>query len=173
MSIANTEYTDNMTLIEGYNFSEAFDNGYDAQKFMNNAKHNLYAQTMNGEMGTIATNNLEGTVLSFNATQAGVYTISFDAVMGGAYALKDNRTNAVINIEEGATYMFAAEEGVNEARFSIVGRADAPTAIEEVENVVKGQEGVYTITGVYVGEKAILNTLPAGVYVVDGKKIVK
>jgi hypothetical protein len=173
MSINNGEYTDNMTLIEGYNFSEAFDNGFDAQKFMNNGTHNLYAMTMDGNMGAVATNNLEGTVMSFKAAKAGNYTISFDAVMNANYALKDMKTNAVINIEKGATYSFNAEAGEEEGRFAIIGRADAPTGVNEVVNVVKGQEGIYTITGVYVGEKAMLNTLPAGVYVVDGKKIVK
>ncbi len=172
MTVANTEYTDELVLMESDNFSEAYDNGFDAPKYMNNAAHNLYAVGMNDDLAAVATNNLEGTTLSFSTANAGVYTLTFNKVANAAYAIRDNRTNTIINIEEGATYMFAAEEGVNEARFSIIGRADAPTAVETVK-VAENQAGVYSIAGQYMGEKSILNTLPAGVYVVDGKKIVK
>ena len=34
-------------------------------------------------------------------------------------------------------------------------------------------KGIYTITGQYVGEMNVWNTLPAGIYVVNGEKLVK
>jgi hypothetical protein len=170
-TVANSEYSDNMTVIEGADFSESFDNGYDAQKYMNEAQFNLYAATADGNMATVATNDIEGTRLAFNAANAGNYTITFNTNASN-YALKDNVTNAVVSIENGATYSFSAEAGVNEARFSIIGRADAPTALENTNAAVK-RAGIYTLQGQYLGETSMFNTLPQGVYVVDGKKVVR
>ena len=74
-------------------------------------------------------------------------------------------------MEEGASYEFAAQpNSIIEGRFEIVGRNNAPTAIENTE-VKANVKGIYTITGQYVGED--FKALPAGVYVVNGVKIVK
>jgi hypothetical protein len=74
---------------------------------------------------------------------------------------------------EGAMYEFtAAANSVNDYRFEIVGAAKMPTAIENTE-AVKSAKGIYTITGQYMGEMSVWNTLPAGVYVVNGEKLVK
>ena len=45
-----------------------------------------------------------------------------------------------------------------------------PTALENAE-VKANVKGVYTLMGQYLGEK--IDKLPAGVYVVDGVKVVK
>ena len=85
----------------------------------------------------------------------------------------DHETGAQVAMVEGNTYEFtAAANSANDYRFEIVGAAKLPTAIENTE-AVKSAKGVYTITGQYVGEMNVWNTLPAGIYVVNGEKRVK
>lgn len=50
--------------------------------------------------------------------------------------------------------------------------ADIDDAVENIENDKKDvvRKGVYTITGMYLGEEA--TTLPQGIYIVDGEKVV-
>ena len=80
-------------------------------------------------------------------------------------------TGAQIAMNEGSSYEFEmAANTVNNHRFEIVGAAKMPTAIENTA-VKANAKGVYTLMGQYVGEN--INKLPAGVYVVNGVKIVK
>ena len=105
-------------------------------------------------------------------TEAINYTLTFAEVRGEEYALRDNMTNTVTNIVEGATYNFYAQPNETiEGRFQIVSRQEMPTAVETVEETVNAPKAIYTIMGQYVGQD--WNTLPAGVYVVDGVKVVK
>ena len=163
--------SDAIRFVENEKRSDAFDNGYDATKYMNTNSINVFA-TMNGEnYGAIATDKLEGKTLSFNTNDELAYTLSFRNVNGTEYALRDNVTGKVIAIEEGTTYEFAAQPNSTvEGRFEIIGRNNAPTTIENTE-VKANVKGIYTLTGQYVGED--FKALPAGVYVVDGVKIVK
>lgn len=170
VSAANGK-ADAVNFQEGVNFSDANDRGYDAAKYMNERTVNVYA-TVNGEnYGTVATDNIEGQSLTINTIDEIAYTISFADVEGRELALRDNVTGQVINIEEGATYEFAAQPNSTvEGRFEIINRAQMPTAIENTE-VKANVKGIYTIMGQYLGEN--FDILPAGVYVVDGVKIVK
>lgn len=156
---------------ESANNSDDFESGYDVVKYMNENSINLYA-TINGEdFSSVVTNNIVGKTLSLKTNGEIVYTMSFKNVEGEEYAIRDNATGAIIAIEEGATYEFAAQPNSTiEGRFEIVSRADAPTAIENTE-VKANVKGIYTILGQYLGEN--FDILPAGVYVVDGVKIVK
>ena len=77
-----------------------------------------------------------------------------------------------MNITEGAAYNFFAQSNETiEGRFEIVSRQEMPTAVETVEETVNTPKAIYTIMGQYVGQD--WNALPAGVYVVDGVKVVK
>jgi len=114
-----------------------------------------------------------GTMLSLQTMDEVSYTMSFDKVNGEVYALRDNLTNAVVLMNEGATYNFMAQSNATlDGRFQIVSRQEMPTAVETVEETI-APKAIYTIMGQYVGETTDWNTLPAGVYVVDGVKIVK
>ncbi len=163
--------SDRVNLTEGAGYTDAFESGFDASKYMNKNTVNLYA-TVNGEnYSDVATNSLEGKMITLQTSDAAYYTISFDFAEGSEYAILDKVTNQVIAIEEGATYEFAAQpNSVVEGRFEIIDRYNAPTAIENTE-VKANVKGIYTITGMYMGED--FDVLPAGVYVVDGVKIVK
>ena len=162
---------DEITFKESDEFSDEFNKGFDAVKFMNERQINLYS-TIDGEnLGSVATDNIEGKMISMQTVKALNYTMSFENVSGEEYAIRDNVTGAVIAIEEGATYEFAAQpNSLVENRFEILPIAKMPTAIENTE-VKANAKGIYTLMGQYLGED--FKALPAGVYVVNGVKIVK
>ena len=151
--------------------SDAFESGYDVEKYMNEKTINLYA-TVNGmNLSSVVTDNIEGKTLSLKTNGELAYTMSFKNVEGTEYALRDNATNRVIAIEEGTTYEFAAQPNSTiEGRFEIIAAPQVTTAIENAD-VKANVKGIYTIMGQYLGED--FDILPAGVYVVDGVKIVK
>jgi len=99
--------------------------------------------------------------------------LTFSNVSGKEYAIKDMQTGIVTAMEEGNSYEFVASANstINN-RFQIVGRQNVTTSIDETTIQTKAQ-GVYTILGQYVGDINMWNTLPSGVYVVDGVKVVK
>lgn len=162
---------DEFILLQSEEFSNAFENGADASKFMNKENINLYATTNVGNLAMVATDNIDRTVLAFAAGEATEYTISFEGVEGNEFTLRDIVTGAVVSMTEGATYTFTQEANTtNAARFEILGSAKLPTAIENVEADAKAH-GIYTIAGQFVGND--FNALSSGVYVVNGVKIVK
>ena len=156
---------------ETANNTDAFESGYDVEKYMNEKSINLYA-TVNGmNLSSVVTDNIAGKTLSLTTNGEIAYTISFKNVEGNEYALRDNATGAVVAIEDGATYDFAAQPNSTvEGRFEIVNRYEVTTALENTE-VKANAKGIYSITGQYLGED--FQALPAGVYVVNGVKIVK
>lgn len=159
---------DKLYLLESDKFSADFDNGYDAAKYMNNESFNLFAGE---QLGMIATDNLNGTEISMTTKDQTSFTMTFSNVTNMEYAIRDNLTGTETAIEEGATYMFSTAADANvEGRFEIVPVAKMPTAIENIEETA-AVKGIYTITGQFVGND--YHNLPNGVYVVDGKKIVK
>lgn len=151
--------------------SDAYDNGYDGTKYMNEEALNMYASVNGANYSVVATDNIEGKMLTINTVNDVNYTMTFANVNGEEYAIRDNVTGAVIAIEEGASYEFAAQpNSVAEGRFEIVKVSKVATDIENTE-VKANAKGIYTIMGQYVGED--FEALPAGIYVVDGVKIVK
>ena len=171
MSISANGQKESVVLIENGVYSDAYDRGYDAIKYMNENCFNTYVSVNGENYGTVATDNLEGKMLSIKTNNELAYTMTFDFVAGEEYALRDNLTGKVIAIEEDATYEFAAQPNSTiEGRFEILPIAKIPTAIENTE-VKANVKGIYTLTGQYMGEN--FEALPAGVYVVNGVKIVK
>lgn len=142
-----------------------------AEKYMNDDV-NIYAHT-DVNSAVVMNDNLEDTYFGFSTVNGGEFTISFANVEGREFDLIDLETGVKVAVKEGETYSFsAAANTVADYRFKLVGRANAPTAIENTE-AVKSVKGIYTITGQYLGEMNVWNTLPAGVYVVNGEKCVK
>ncbi len=171
MSISANGQKESVVLIENGVYSDGYDRGYDAIKYMNENCFNTYVGVNGENYGTVATDNLEGKMLSIKTNNELAYTMTFDFVAGEEYALRDNATNQVIAIKEGATYEFAAQPNSTiEGRFEILPIAKMPTAIENTE-VKANVKGIYSITGQYMGEN--FEAVPAGVYVVNGVKIVK
>ena len=172
IEIATADGTkDAIRLIEDGQFSSAFDNSYDAAKYMNENSFNLFAEVNDEKMGTIASDNLDGTMISMTTKGQTSFTMTISHVNGMNYAVRDMLTGTEIEMVEGATYMFSVPADANvEGRFQIVGKANAPTAIDNIEETA-AVKGIYTITGQFVGND--YHSLPNGIYVVDGKKIVK
>ena len=169
IQVTDGEATDRVVLVEDSKYSEGYDRGADAEKYMN-ANFNIYANAAGRDLAMVATDDMEGTELTFAAGNAVNYTMTF-ANVEGEYVLVDNLNNNQIAIAEGGTYTFAAQPKSTVAgRFAIVPMAKMPTAIENTE-VKANVKGIYSITGMYLGED--FKALPAGVYVVDGVKIVK
>jgi hypothetical protein len=147
------------------------ENTKSAEKFMNQDV-NIYA-TAEEKSAILAAENLADTYVGFSTVKGGNFTISFTNVMGREFDLVDLETGARVAVAEGFEYNFTADANyANDYRFKIVERHFAPTGIENTE-AVKNAKGIFTITGQYVGEMNVWNTLPAGVYVVNGEKRVK
>ena len=156
---------------EDANHTDSFESGYDVVKYMNENRINLYTTLANENFSSVVTDNVLGKTINIQTTSDINYTMTFKNLFGNEYAIRDNATGKVINMEEGASYEFSAQPNSTvEGRFEIVNVNKAPTAIENTE-VKANVKGIYTLMGQYVGED--FNTLPAGVYVVDGVKIVK
>lgn len=141
------------------------------EKYMN-ADVNIYAMTEE-KSAIFATEDLNNTYVGFSTVNGGKFTISFTNVMGREFELIDLETGAKVAVAEGFEYEFTAGANyTNDYRFKLVDAAMMPTAIDNTE-AVKSVKGIYTITGQYMGEMNVWSTLPAGVYVVNGEKLVK
>ncbi len=166
--------SDQVNLVGEDRFSADFDNGYDAVKFMNSGL-NIYAKTATHSLQNIFTDNLEGTFIGFAANETdNMYTLSFEGVAGEPMAIKDLMTGIITVMTEGNTYTFTqAEESTIDNRFQIVGINQMPTAIDNVEGGAVSADGIYSITGQYVGTVDMWNEIPSGIYIVNGVKLVK
>ena len=162
---------DAIRLVENSKFSAAFDNSFDAAKYMNENSFNLFVDANNEQLGSVATDNLDGTTISMTTKDQTSFTMTISNVNGMEYVVRDMLTGTEIEMVEGATYMFSVPANANvEGRFQIIGIHKMPTAIDNIE-ATAAVKGIYTITGQYVGND--YHSLPNGIYVVDGKKIVK
>ena len=162
---------DIVRLIEDNQFSAGFDNSYDAAKYMNENSFNLFVDANSEKYGIVATDNLEGTTISMTTKGQTSFTMTVSMVDGMNYAIRDMLTGTEIEMVEGATYMFSVPANASvEGRFMIVPVANMPTAIDNIE-ATAAVKGIYTVTGQFVGND--YHSLPNGIYVVDGKKIVK
>ena len=161
---------DNVVLGESTQFSENYDRGYDAVKYMNE-DINIYVLAEE-KQSIFATDNLDDTYIGFSCVNAGKYTVSFPSVQGEGLFLVDLFTNTKVQIAEGMTYEFeAAANTTNDRRFVISKR---PGVLSEVENIAAPQAtGIYNMMGQYLGETTEWNNLPSGVYIINGKKQVK
>jgi hypothetical protein len=167
----NSGMGDNLTLVEKENRSAEFENGADAPKFIAEEGICIYAETAIGQLGRVATNDLSNTLISFRSGNSTEYTLSFSKVQGDAYIVRDNVTNQTFAMAADVEYTFTqAANTTIPARFEIVGKANVPTAIDNVEGAAK-TIGIYSVTGQFLGHD--FTSLPAGVYIVNGVKIVK
>ena len=164
---------DKVTLREGEQYTSAYDNGADARKLMADAVFNVFGKNEDLALSHIATDNLNGTTLTLQARDEMTYTMSFGRVNNFDYAIRDVVTDQVIDVVEGNTYTFNVTPNTTAYdRFVLeAGDHKLPTGCEKV--VTSKHIGVYTMLGQYLGTAEQLNNLPAGVYVVNGQRVVK
>ena len=84
-------------------------------------------------LAQVANSNLIGTTLTLQTNDATEYTLSFIWLKGETLYLKDLVNGNVIAMTAENTYTFTAEPNTVSERFQVVGRNDAPTAIENSE----------------------------------------
>ena len=162
---------DKLLLLEGNEFTTDFDNSYDAEKYPNE-DINLYAHT-DMKQAILATNNLADTYIGFSTVKGGNFTISFRNVDGREFDLIDLDTNRTVEVKEGNSYSFSAAANTTaDYRFKLVERRKVATGTDTVSDT-KNANGIYTIMGQYIGEMNLWNSLPAGVYIVNGTKSIK
>ena len=143
-----------------------------AVKYMNDDV-NIYAHGVDNTLSIASSDDVENTYFGFSTVEGGSFTIRFINVSGRQFDFVDIETNERVAVEEGKTYSFSTTANtVADYRFKIVEREGIATAVDAI-NAEKTNKGIYTIMGQYVGEMNIWNSLPAGVYVVDGEKRVK
>jgi hypothetical protein len=163
---------DAIILREGEDYTPAFENGYDAEKNLKVNEVSIYATTEIGNMAEVSTDNLDGLKLNVESKNETSFMMTFSNLKGEQMAIRDNLTGATITMVEGAEYFFTATEGDNANRFEIIAVKNAPTDVETVVETT-GAKAVYTVLGQYMGTTDNWNTLPNGIYVVDGVKMVK
>jgi len=135
--VADSKTHTDLSLFEGDRFSEAFDNGWEAE-YMNGDGRSakLYAETEAGQMAVAAMYDYEGTVVGFVPGQETEYTFSFMGEDNGYY-LNDIKLQNSVRISEGETYTFTYEEGDAANRFYIsrtaINAPEVPTGMENLD----------------------------------------
>ena len=159
---------DVVALTVSADFSDAYDDGFDFEKFMNTECFNFYAVTELGNLAYVGNSNLDETALTLETNDQTSYTLKFENANLEGYAIRDNLTEDVISIAAESEYAFTAEANSKiEGRFVIV--KQQATSIENT--VATAKKGIYSMTGVYMGEN--FENIPAGMYIINGKKVVK
>jgi hypothetical protein len=136
MRVTDSQTHTDLYLFEGEQFSEAYDNGWEA-KFVSGDGRSAQFYAMNGDekMAVLATDELEGTVVGFAPGQETEYTFSFMGEDNGYY-LNDIKLQNSVRISEGETYTFTYEEGDAANRFYISRTAiNAPEVATGIENL--------------------------------------
>lgn len=137
MNVTGNELESNLRLYENEQFTNEFDNGWEARFLEGDGRTGqLYVET-DDKMTVLATPDLEGTVVGFIPGEATNYTISFEG-NGRGYYLNDMLTQQSTLIEEGNTYMFIPDESTNATRFVISRTPMASSTITGVNNLNDG-----------------------------------
>lgn len=144
----------------------------DMPKYMNDDM-NFYVMA-DEAMATYTAEDINNSYLGFSSVNGGNFTINFANVQISDLVLVDLIEGKQVPVLEGATYTFTTNDNeTNDYRFVIRKVTEVVTDVENVEVNNEKTNGIYTITGQYVGNMSAWSSLPAGIYVVDGIKKVK
>lgn len=159
MYIEGSRFADNVFLLESSENSADYERGYDARKeFGTEYAPQFYANTNDGKLSVMATNQLEGTILGLKAAVSDTtlrYTIHFNNIIGEPMVLKDLQTGTETTMSEGACYTFFMEGGEeNDARFIIVANSNP---------------GVMTSTNGTYEDKVQIKMIPPFIYISNAK----
>lgn len=145
-------------------------------KMMNDVPNvNIYVANAGGKYSTYATEDLSGTEIGIQSNSSTEYVLSFGYTEGEILYLQDLQTGIVTEMSEGNSYTFTAEPNTTTNRFRIVSRSEVTTGVDgtTAETTAATAKGIYSVTGQYLGDADQQSALPAGVYIINGKKVVK
>ena len=134
-------YADDLLLFIGNDFSNGYDNGWEAYKVSGKAyTPQLYAVTEDGKKAISAQPDADNTVIGFKAgTEDDVYTFTLDYEGNDASLyLYDTYTDVYVRVEKDATYTFLTSDNEDHARFVLTSR-NAPSVTTGVGNVPSDQ----------------------------------
>lgn len=150
-------------LLEGEEFSDEFDNMYDAVKLENDNNFSAYCIIGEEKYSTVATNDLTNKAIVFDNKVAGTFTLNVNSAVGELLKLYDAVAKQLVNLEKGTSYEFEAE-AVNDPQRFIVKPSDIPSSIDETEIVLKASK--------FVGADGQIYILRGGnVYSIQGQQI--
>ena len=151
---------DMVRVLEREDFTDGFDNGWEASKLCGVAEApSMYALTEVGMQSITAVSDVEGMVLAFRAgSLEDTYTFSFAYDNEDPIYLYDTQTNVYTRIQTGASYTFTTTDKNDHERF-ILTRSYVPSVITGVDGVKKSDDGV---------RKVLVND---HVYIIRGGKV--
>lgn len=136
--VADSKTHTDLYLFEGEQFTEAFDNGWEAKYMSGDGRSaKLYAETTIGLLAVAAQPEYEGTVLGFAPGQETEYTFTFSGP-NTDYYLNDLKLKKSTLISEGESYLFTFEEGDTNRFYISRTRIDAPAVATGTENTADG-----------------------------------
>lgn len=147
-------------------------------KMMNDVPNvNIYVANAGGKYSTYATEDLSGTEIGIQSNSSTEYVLSFGYTEGEILYLQDLQTGIVTEMSGGNSYTFTADANTTTNRFRIVSRSEVTTGVDDMTTTDTAAptkpQGIYSVTGQYLGDADQQSALPAGVYIINGKKVVK
>lgn len=93
---------------------------------------------------------------------------------GGVYKVENEDDDSPYSwTGRAAAVKFKATQTSTFKTIEVTCQSETTTSIKAVTANKTKKNGVYTLQGIYVGTKDMMPLLPSGVYIVDGKKIIK
>lgn len=131
---------------------------------------NLY---VNGgqPLRTFGTDNVHDTYLGLDCKR-GEYAMHFSMAEPVEWYMTDLLTNVKVAMTNTTVYQFANAASSHKRRFHITTRRGMTTDVS-VTDAVLPDSRVYTVMGQCVGDMSLWDALPHGIYIVDGKKLMK
>lgn len=148
LRVADTATYTDLYLIEGEEFSDEFDNGYDGKyQQCDGRSAALYALSPIGNMAVLAQQSINNTAIVFRPGRQNEYTFTFGYNGEVAYYLNDLLLEQSTEIREGNEYRFTCNEGDMESRFVVsttpLGAPDITTGIGNAGHPEKVQKIMY------------------------------
>ena len=123
-------------------------------------------------LGTLATDNVHNTYLGFDC-KSGEYAIYFSMAADAVeWYMTDLLTNVKVSMSNTTVYQFSNAASSHRHRFHITTRRGATTDVAQTD-AMPSAGIVYTIMGQCVGDMSVWDVLPHGIYIVDGRKMMK
>ena len=136
--VADSQTHTDLYLFEGEQFSDEFDNGWEAKYMSSDGRSaKLYAETAIGQMAVVAQPEYEGTILGFAPGKETEYTFTFSGPTTDYY-LNDLKLKKSTLMSEGERYLFTFEEGDTNRFYISKTPIDAPAVATGTEKTCDG-----------------------------------